>query len=139
MLYDCIIVLGGNIARTPEGKYIPSTYQHSDEYGMLGGHMRIIAAAWMYLEGQSDTLIFSTGTSEKTKATLGNDVPTEALVYSQEFKRLVADLREKHPELLHDGEPTIILEERQEHSGQYSRVFCAYKRAWVEESCHHLG
>lgn len=110
-LYDAVLVLGGNITKTDSGKYAPSTYQDSDGFGMLGGYMRIITATWMYIRGEADTFVFSTGTSEKTKAKFGTDVPTEAYLYSQVFKEMLAERRSVTPELFDIPEPTIILEE----------------------------
>lgn len=129
MKYDCVLVLGGNIARTPQGDYIPSTYEHSDEYGMLGGHMRIIAAVWMYVAEWSDTFVFSTGTSEKTKAALGHNVPTEAYVYSQEFIKLLAGISKAEPTLHKSSKPVVILENHSQNTvGNIQECFALIKK-----------
>lgn len=126
--YDCIVVLGGNIVRTDDGQFAPTTYDHSDQFGMLGGYMRIVAAAWMFVARQSETFLFSTGTSEKTKAVLGDDVPTEAHVYSEAFKRLVGELRSTHGELCGRKDPKIILEEYSQNTvGNLKESFAVIK------------
>ncbi len=109
--YDAILVLGGNLTKKADGSFAPTTYQDSDEYGMLGGYMRVIAAVWMYLAGDTNIFVFSTGTSEKTKAKYGSRVPTEAFAYSELFKTMLASLRPEHPEMESLDPPTIILED----------------------------
>jgi hypothetical protein len=105
---DAILVLGGNITQKADGTFAPSTYADSDQYGMLGGRMRVFAAVWMYLAGEVRTFVFSTGTSEKTKATFGPSVPTEAYLYSEDFKRILHELQQPLP--------TIILEDRSKNT-----------------------
>lgn len=108
--YDAVVVLGRNIRRTPGG-FAPSTYQDSDEFGMLGGSIRIPAAAQLYLHSSTTTFVFSTGSSQKTKAAFGADVPTEAEVYSEAFKAEIERLRAIHPGMQELPPPHIILED----------------------------
>ncbi len=102
--YDAVIILGMNIRPTGKG-FRPTTYADHDAYGMLAGEMNFIAATLLYGQHVATTFVFSTGTSEKTKAAFGADVPTEAQVYSQDFLRRLGN-----------GKPTsrleIILEEK---------------------------
>jgi len=101
--YDAVIVLGMNIRKTKAG-YRPTTYQDHDGYGMLAGEMNVIAATLLYTQKQTGTFVFSTGTSEKTKAMFGPDVPSEARVYSQDFLRRISGSAQPMPQ--------IILEDR---------------------------
>lgn len=87
--YDAVIVLGMNIKATAEG-YRPATYKDHDEFGMLGGEINVIAASLVHEHQLTDTFVFSTGTSEKTKAAFGPDVPTEAEVYAEDFLRRIS-------------------------------------------------
>jgi hypothetical protein len=141
--YDAVIVLGGNIRRTQTG-YASATYTDSDQFGMLGGHIRVIAAAWMYLDRQASVFIFSTGTSEKTKAAFGPGVPTEAEIYSEEFKTLLRELRPDHPEMAQLEPPTIILEDRSKNTvGNIEECFAIIsKQTWekvaILSARHHL-
>jgi DUF218 domain len=97
--YDAVIVLGMNIRKTDSG-YRPTTYTDHDAYGMLAGEMNVIAATLLFGQGVTQTFLFSTGTSEKTKAAFGPDVPTEAEVYSQDFLRRLGGKPTKHLEVI---------------------------------------
>lgn len=108
--YDAVIVLGCNITPVEDG-FAPTTYKDHDQYGMLAGEMNVIAAVHLLANRQTDTFVFSTGTSQKTKAAFGEDAPTEAEVYSIDFVARLQRYRKEH----HDAnlpEPTIILEDR---------------------------
>jgi hypothetical protein len=109
--YQAIIVLGCNITPTATG-FKPTTYADHDEYGMLAGQMNVIAATLLWAEGASNTFVFSTGISAKTKAAFGDDVPTEAAVYSQDFLERLRAMRKEQPELATRPDPVIILEDR---------------------------
>lgn len=88
--YDAIIVLGGGLSKTEhKGKFHPTDYRHSDPFGMLGGGMRILAAAEMYETGEAKNFVFSTGRTEKNKAQFGENIPTEAEVYGEKFLSIV--------------------------------------------------
>jgi hypothetical protein len=101
--YDAVIVLGMNIRKTEAG-YRPTTYADHDQYGMLAGEMNTIAAQLLHEQQATDTFVFSTGSSEKTKAAFGPDVPTEAEIYNKDFlKRIAGSSQPK---------PVIILEDR---------------------------
>ena len=106
-IYDAIIILCGGIYKTTEGAYEPTEYFHSDEFGMLGGKARVLAAVELYLQKRARNFCFSTGVSEKSKAKFGLDLPAEALIYSNVFQKLIADFREKDTAL---EQPTIFLE-----------------------------
>lgn len=107
--YDCLILLCGGVFRTPQGAYLPTTYEHNDQFGMLGGHMRVVAAALTVLAGQTGTVIISSGTSEKSKTKFGAGVPSEAQVYRESLERILRELEPVEP-MLHML-PHIILEE----------------------------
>lgn len=101
--YDAVIVLGTNI-RKDGNIYRPTTYDDYDQYGMLGGDMSVLAASLMCEQQVTDTFVFSTGTSEKTKAIFGPGVPTEAKVYSEDFMKRIKEAGLP--------KPTVILEDR---------------------------
>jgi uncharacterized SAM-binding protein YcdF (DUF218 family) len=86
--YDCIAVLCGGL-RKHDGIYVPTTFKDGDEFGMLGGHVRVMAAAELYRQGITDTFVFSTGVSAKQIAKFGPDVPPEAHVYRDAFKQMI--------------------------------------------------
>lgn len=109
--YDAVIVLGMNI--TPvQGGFAPTTYKDHDEYGFLAGEMNVIAAVHLYTQDITNTLVFSTGTSKKTKAAYGENAPTEASVYSADFLKRLQAYRDSHPEAANLADPIIILEDR---------------------------
>jgi uncharacterized SAM-binding protein YcdF (DUF218 family) len=103
--YDAIVVLGGGI-RQKDGLFLPTEYEDTDEFGMLGGRIRIDAALVLFERGTSDTIVFSTGVTEKNKAKLGPSIPTEAAIYARYFKDRLKD----RPELL--AKARIVLEEQ---------------------------
>jgi uncharacterized SAM-binding protein YcdF (DUF218 family) len=94
--YDAVIVLCSSI-RCIGGEYQPVTYRDQDEFGMLAGQIRIVAAVVLYELNVAGTFVFSTGVSEKTRAALGPDVPTEAAVYRQDFLRRIKPSRRPAP------------------------------------------
>lgn len=123
--YDAIMVLGGNI-RPEDGTFVPTTYADTDRSdGMLGGHMRVIAAACLFLAGKSDTIAFSTGTSDQTLEDYGPSVPTEASVYRQAFEKTLAELRPRFPQADSRKEPIIALEDRSKNTE--SNIYGCYK------------
>jgi hypothetical protein len=109
--YDAIVILGLNIVPVGDS-YAPTSYKDHDEYGMLAGEMNVIATIHLFAQQQADIFVFSTGTSQKTIAAFGPDVPTEAEVYSQDFMTRLKRYRATHPELAGHPDPTIILENR---------------------------
>lgn len=101
--YDAAVILGSGIRRAGGG-YRPVTYHDHDEFGMVAGEIRVVAAAVLYEQQLAGTFVFSTGTSEKTRAALGPGVPAEAVVYSEDFLRRTASSARPAP--------TVILEDR---------------------------
>ena len=134
--YDAVVVLSGGIRKTAEG-FAPATYADSDGFGMMGGHLRPLAASLLYAQQVTDTFIFTTGITAKTAAALGANVPSEAAVYSQEFLSLIAG--SDHPA------PTIILEDRSTNTiGNVQEFFAiidanGWKRVAVLSSEYHLA
>lgn len=116
MVYDCVIVIGGNIVRTDDGRYQPTDYTDSDQFGMYGGKMRVITAAWMYVKGLSNTFLFSAGISEKTKAAFGPDVPIEAVVYSQAFQSEIECILSGLDDGNERNDLTIVIEDRSKNT-----------------------
>lgn len=108
---DAYVILCGGLHREGD-TYSPSTYIDADQYGMLGGMMRVIAAAELYLGGHVETFVFSTGISAKQRAINGQDVP-EAKIYADTFWELIEGRRLANPQAYGDlAPPKIILEDR---------------------------
>lgn len=110
--YDAIFVLGGGLQKVGD-KYYPTDYSHSDEFGMLGGGIRVIAALDLYLQKQSREFVFTTGIYEKNRAKFGQDVPPESHEYAATFKRLIEDLKKRpeNQEKFKDMEEPLITSE----------------------------
>ena len=83
--YDGVAVLCGGLRYDGEA-YHPASFTDSDEHGMLGGHVRVQAAADLYRAGCAGVFLFSTGISQKSRARFGPDVPAEAAVYAAHFR-----------------------------------------------------
>lgn len=86
--YDAVVVLGGGLRKEGE-EYHPATFRERDEFGMLGGHLRVAAAAELYRAGVASCFMFTTGVYEKNKARLGDDVPAESVVYAACFQEMI--------------------------------------------------
>jgi uncharacterized SAM-binding protein YcdF (DUF218 family) len=97
--WDALIILGSNIKRAGD-VYRPSTYEDYDTFGMLAGEIRVIAAVLLYERNLARTFVFSTGISEKTRAALGSDVPSEAAVYSEDFLRRIGPSGRPAPKII---------------------------------------
>lgn len=82
--YSAVAVPGGGVYEAGH-RFLPATYEQSDMYGMLGGHMRVAAAVGMYLTCRSSNFLFSGGTSAKQVAAFGDAAPVEASVYESVF------------------------------------------------------
>ncbi|HYH74882.1 MAG TPA: YdcF family protein [Candidatus Saccharimonadales bacterium] len=109
--YEAVVILGCNITPT-DGGFAPTTYKDHDEFGMLAGQMNVIAATYLWQQRAADTFLFSTGTSAKTRAAYGDDVPTEAQVYSRDFLERIQQLRDENPALSQLDSPHVLLEEK---------------------------
>lgn len=88
--YDVIAVLCGGLRRDGAG-FHPATFTDSDEHGMLGGHLRVLAAAELYRARCAGLFLFSTGVSERCRARFGPAVPPEAVVYADHFRAEAGD------------------------------------------------
>ncbi len=78
---------------------------------MLGGGMRVLAAAEMYESGDAKNFVFSTGKTEKNKAQFGENIPTEAQVYGEKFLGIVEHFNKKKrtenleaPQVIHEDQ-----------------------------------
>jgi uncharacterized SAM-binding protein YcdF (DUF218 family) len=107
--YAAIIVLSGGIIKQGD-RFVSTTYADSDPFGMLGGRIRVIAAAELYKRCAVSTFVFTTGVTAKTSKIFGTDVPTEATVYAQEFLALV--------DAAGAVRPTVILEDHSSNTTQ---------------------
>jgi uncharacterized SAM-binding protein YcdF (DUF218 family) len=88
--YDAVIVLCGGLRRDGDG-YHPASFTDSDGFGMLGSHIRVVAAADLYRAGYADVFVFATGVSRRLRARFGPQVPAEAAVYAEHFRDLAGD------------------------------------------------
>jgi|GEM_PF-1891559 len=82
--YESVVVLGGGLCKDGD-EFRPATYDDSDEFGMLGGHMRIVAALGMYMLRRGERFLFSGGTSAKLTQAFGSEAPIESVVYRDTF------------------------------------------------------
>lgn len=112
--FDAIAVLcGGLIKHELSGRYLPTDYCHSDQFGMLGGKTRVIAAIRGYFKGLSNRFIFSTGVSEKSKVQFSPTIPPpEAMVYAALFMNVIEKVKRRthYPKLKDLPNPEITLE-----------------------------
>ena len=83
--YDAVAVLCGGLRHDGEA-YHPASFTDSDEHGMLGSYIRVLAAADLYRAGCARVFLFSTGISQKSRARFGPAVPAEAVVYAEHFR-----------------------------------------------------
>lgn len=127
--YDAVIILGSNIRQAGDG-YRPVTYEDYDQFGMLAGEIKVIAAVVLCEHDVTDTFVFSTGTSEKTRAAFGSGVPTEAAVYSQDFLSRIGSSNRP--------DPTIILEDRSVHVQQPYGVYRNHPHKSVDTCGHYV-
>lgn len=93
-LYDVVVVFSGGLQKTRD-KFYPTDYRHGDQFGMLGGGMRIASAVGLYLEGKAQNFVFTTGRSEKDKKAHGPDVPTQARIHEEAFLRRLEKLKRR--------------------------------------------
>jgi hypothetical protein len=115
--YNAVVVLCGNIVKRADGSWHPTTYSDRDRKGMLGGGARVLAAAYLYMHGTSDTFVFSGGMNNKTVGIPGNEnltrdeIPAEAAIYKRAFLRTIDGLKERYPDrFVQLPKPKIILE-----------------------------
>ncbi len=88
--YDAVAVLCGGLRYDGEA-YHPASFTDSDEHGMLGSRVRVLAAADLYRAGCAGVFLFSTGISQKSRARFGPAVPAEAVVYAEHFRAEAGD------------------------------------------------
>ncbi len=111
--YDAVVVLGGGLRK--EGhEYFPATYKDSDEFGMLGGHMRVQAAVDLYRTKAARSFMFTTGVYEKNKTRLGGNVPAESEVYAERFQEAIGNIGDIQPNIILDTTSTTTLTNMQE-------------------------
>jgi len=106
--YDVVVVLCGGLSRTGD-VYAPTSFSDSDEFGMLGATVRVLAAQKLYWQNAADTFLFSTGVSEKQIAKFGPDVPPESHVYRDHF---LAGIKNDHRKSARErAAPTVLVED----------------------------
>lgn len=130
--YDAIAVLCGGLRRDPGG-YRPASFTDSDEHGMLGSHIRVLAAADLYRSGCAELFVFCTGISQKSRARFGAGVPPEAVVYAEHFRAEAGD------------GPVVILEQESVNTAANLAAIAALaqRRQWarmaIVTSEYHLA
>lgn len=91
--YDVVAILCAGLAKDGQD-YVPTAFGDSDEFGMLGGYVRVDAAVELAKSRVSSNFLFSTGVSAKQIEKFGKDVPPEAHIYRDVFlDRLGAERR----------------------------------------------
>jgi uncharacterized SAM-binding protein YcdF (DUF218 family) len=88
--YDAVVIFGGGLRKEGE-EYFPATYADSDNFGMLGGHMRVNAAIQLWKARASENFIFTTGVYDKNIAKFGQGVPEESKKYAAFFAKKVGE------------------------------------------------
>jgi uncharacterized SAM-binding protein YcdF (DUF218 family) len=119
MLYDAVIVLSGGIRKTTAG-FATTTYADDDGFGMMGGHIRVLAAVALHNQQAAETFVFTSGITAKTIHIFGPDVPSEASVYSKEFLERITPA---------GAAPAVILEERSTNTIGNVKEFAAIMKA----------
>ncbi len=79
--YDVVVILGGNIRKTPNRGWITTSLEEGPEKS-IGAHSRTIAAAELFKKGVAKKFIVSTG-----RTTPDPEAPTEAEVMKTELVR----------------------------------------------------
>ncbi len=106
MKYDAVVVLGGGLMKVGD-EFKPTDYAHGDQFGMMGGDMRVFAAAALFKAGEADEFVFTTGKAPHQVKMFGEDIPTEAFVYGKMFSELVGD--DAEVEVIHEDRSTSSL------------------------------
>lgn len=87
---DAITVQSAGLRKLDDGTYASTLYTDSDDFGMLGGYMRVLAAQELYWHSPDRPFVFCNGKSAKQIAKFGSDVPSDAEIYAKEFKQSLA-------------------------------------------------
>jgi len=102
---DVITVQSAGLRKLPDGTYASTLYTDTDDFGMLGGFVRALAAQELYWQRPAVPFVFCNGKSAKQIAKFGPDVPTDAEIYAKEFQEGIdGDEREQ------TQAPQILLE-----------------------------
>ncbi len=140
--YDAVAVLCGGL-RCDGETYHPASFTDSDEHGMLGSQIRVLAAADLYRAGCAGVFLFSTGVSQKSRARFGPAVPPEAVVYAEHFR---AEAGEGPEVLLETGSvntagncAAIAAAARQHGWSRLAVLTSEYHLARVRELLRRLG
>lgn len=107
--YEAVIVLCGGLAKHGRN-FVPTSFANSDAYGMLGGNIRVVAAACLYATNVATTFVFSTGTSQKRRDQFGEHSPPEARIYANYFNHLIQQPPFSTLQQAPLQKPTIVLE-----------------------------
>lgn len=108
---DAITVQSAGLRKLDDGTYASTLYTDSDDFGMLGGFMRVRAAQELYWQDAASTFVFCNGRSAKQIAKFGPQVPTDAEIYADEFKIGIAqDERSQSAE--NARTPRVLLEDK---------------------------
>lgn len=108
---DAVVVQSAGLRKAENGEYASTLYSDRDEFGMLGGNMRVLAALELYRHYPTSTFVFCNGKSAKQIAKFGPEVPTDAEIYAEEFR---ADINQDKHDVngKKSPEPKIFLENK---------------------------
>lgn len=106
---DAITVQSGGLRKLDDGTYAATRYTDSDDFGMLGGYVRVLAAQELYWQYPASTFVFCNGRSAKQIAKFGAQVPTDAEIYAEEFRKGISDDRNRTTAITHM--PKVLLED----------------------------
>lgn len=109
--FDAITVQSAGLRKLDDDTYASTLYTDADDFGMLGGYMRVLAAQELHWQDAASTFVFCNGRSAKQIAKFGPQVPTDAEIYAEEFKRgITQDERSLSAENVRT--PRVLLEDK---------------------------
>ena len=133
---DTDVVLCGGTYKYGD-MYLATTFQHEDEFGMLGGEMRVLAAVARAQRGLCRNILFAGGKSIKGAAMRGGEhvpAPPSAAAYAAQFANML-EAAESLAEESDDSvvpEPTIILDTKtpNTNANMAHSVQLAFNNSW---------
>lgn len=105
--FDVIAVQSAGLRRLDDGTYRTTLYTDRDDFGMLGGFVRVLAAEELFWQKPDLPFVFCNGKSAKQIAKFGPNVPTDAEIHEEQF---VQDILRDQRHTLTTPQPTTFLE-----------------------------
>lgn len=105
-----LYVLGGGIHKDEsDGRLRPTRLTEGDQYGLLGGIIRVEAAVKVFSAGMVEEVVFTGGKSAKNRAKYGNGIPYEAEIYRNAFlEKMSSDHGRKEIKDVEERTRTIV-------------------------------